>query len=166
MEIFKDVDGYNGRYKISNLGNVKSIFTKTIKKEIILKQAPDKDGYLKICLSKNNIKKNFIVHRLVASSFIPAIKGKCQVNHINGIKTDNRVENLEWCTVTENNQHAFRTGLNISPKGIEHYQGKLTNSDILEIRTRKFTTSFFAEKYGISTGTIYDIYHKRTWKHI
>lgn len=69
-------------------------------------------GYYAISLQKNKKKKNYLVSRLVAIAFIPNPENKATINHINGIKTDNRVENLEWVTYRENNIHALKTGLN------------------------------------------------------
>lgn len=163
MEIWKDIKGYEGIYHISNLGNVKSTRKN---KEIILKQTPDKDGYLKICLCKNNIKKNYIVHRLVAFSFVDFVLGKDYVNHKNGIKYDNRFENLEWCTITENNQHAFRTGLNVSPKGEDHYKIKLNNNIVLAIRNSNKKQREIAEEFNISQQTVSEVLLYKIWKHI
>ena len=107
-ENWKEIEGYNGDYLISNLGKVKSLKNN---KESILKLYKDRDGYYTIALYKNKIKKTFIVHRLVAKAFIENKDNKLTVNHINGIKTDNSLKNLEWATNIENIQHAWKTGL-------------------------------------------------------
>lgn len=108
MEIWKDVVGYEFIYQVSNLGNVKSL---KFWKERILRWWRDRDWYLSVSLSKNSVERMFIIHRLVAFYFISNPENKPQVNHKNWIKTDNKVENLEWCTNLENQQHAWRTWL-------------------------------------------------------
>lgn len=113
-ELWKPINGYEDRYHISNLGRVKSI--KRISEqdhllpERILKPG-NLRGYHRVLLLKNGHRKNVQVHRLVAKAFIPNPENKPQVNHINGVKNDNRVDNLEWVTASENKQHAFDTGL-------------------------------------------------------
>jgi hypothetical protein len=79
-----------------------------------LKPSKDEKGYLRIGLYINGKSKTYKLHRLIAEMFIPKIEGKTQVNHINGIKTDNYIENLEWCNNSENQQHAWNNGLNTS----------------------------------------------------
>lgn len=117
METWKPIAGYEGLYEISDHGNVKSLpkiigsGKSYISKEKILKPHYDTNGYVVFNLCKTEgrkIKKTRKAHRLVALAFIPNPLNKGQVNHINGIKTDNRVENLEWCTGSENNLHKFR----------------------------------------------------------
>ena len=109
-EAWKDVVGYEGLYQISNLGNIKSIYYG--EKEKILKIRKDDKGYPQAHLSKNGEMKDFKVHRLVATAFIGDIPDGFVINHINGIKDDNRVENLEICTYSHNAKEAYRLGLN------------------------------------------------------
>lgn len=102
MEIWKDIEGYNGIYKISSFGRVKNVYGRIMK--------PDKgrNGYLRVTFFDH---KRFLVHRLVATAFIPNPDGKETVNHKNGIKDDNTVSNLEWNTRSENVKHSYLTGL-------------------------------------------------------
>lgn len=119
-EIWKDIEGYEGLYQVSNIGNVKAL-AKTVnssygkkrtRKELIKSNLRDGNGYLftRLGMSKKEM-KTILIHRLVALTFIPNPENKRTVNHINGIKKDNRVENLEWASHKENTQHAIRTGL-------------------------------------------------------
>lgn len=104
MEVWKDIEGYEGLYQVSNLGRIRR--DKKIKKPHV-----DHGGYLTVWLCKHSVQKCLKVHRLVASAFLSNPEGKRTVNHINGVKTDNRVENLEWATHSENINHANKTGL-------------------------------------------------------
>jgi hypothetical protein len=106
METWKKIIGYENLYEISNYGNVKSL-KKGFKKEKLLKNRHDNVGYARVDLRLNNISKTIRVHRLVAIHFIDILEDKPQVNHINGIKDDNRVENLEWVSNTENQCHRY-----------------------------------------------------------
>lgn len=105
VEEWRAIAGYEGSYEISSLGRVKSHWRK---KENILAYNVSKDGYLHVLLWKNNKMKKFRVNRLVAFAFISTIEGKIYVNHIDGIKSNNQVSNLEWCTASENELHKCR----------------------------------------------------------
>lgn len=110
QEIWKDVVGYEGLYKVSNLGNVISNRRNYSKGLWYLSQF-NNNGYLRVSLVVNEKKKSYLVHRLVAEAFIPNPENKETVNHIDGCKTNNRVDNLEWATKQENTLHAINTGL-------------------------------------------------------
>lgn len=102
-EIWKDVKGFEGKYQISNLGNVKSLNYAKTRKEGIINPVKNKDGYLIIKLYSDKCYTK-LIHRLVAEAFIDI--PKLEVNHLNGNKADNRIENLEWCTHTENERYS------------------------------------------------------------
>lgn len=109
MEIWKDIYGYEGVYQVSNIGRVKRIgsINRVFKGEKLLKPQKCSNEYLFVGLSNKKI-KYFLIHRLVAIAFLENKENKRCVNHKNGIRTDNRVENLEWVTHSENNIHAIR----------------------------------------------------------
>lgn len=110
MEIWKDVKDFEGLYQISNTGKVRSLKRNNTNGKI-LKSAFNYKGYEVVYFSKNNKKYVRKIHRLVAESFIPNLNHKEQVNHIDGNKANNNVDNLEWCTCRENIIHAYRNNL-------------------------------------------------------
>lgn len=126
MENWKAIAGYEEHYQVSNLGRVKSLPREWVwgygairrRGELILSPGRKSDGYLSINLVRNGICKNVIIHRLVAKAFLPNPENKREVNHKNGNKGDNRLENLEWCTREENQQHAYATNLHKRTKAV------------------------------------------------
>lgn len=140
----------NGIYQISNFGNVKNI-----KKNKLLKLAINKDGYYTLLLSKNGESKSFKVHKLVASHFLkePTI----QVNHKNGIKTDNNIDNLEYVTLHENILHSWINGLSKGKyKNVGNHARKIIQLDKdTEEELRQFESVYEAsEKLGITNTSI------------
>lgn len=110
MEIWKDIAGYEGFYKISNLGKIKSLPRKGVK-EKILNPSKNNRGYLRVGLSAKGKVRYDSIHRLVAETFIENPKKMPEVNHIDGNKLNNNIENLEWVTKSENEKHAYKIGL-------------------------------------------------------
>lgn len=127
-EIWKDIPGYEGLYQVSNLGNIKSLDRyKIIKAKIkgrILKPGINSQGYYQVVLNKNGRTKHVRINRIVAQVFIKNEKNKKEVNHKDGNKQNNCVDNLEWVTPKENMQHAKINNLINPVKGKEHYKAK------------------------------------------
>lgn len=151
-EGFKAISGFEN-YMISERGEVYSI-----KRKKIMKTFKDSSGYMRISLVKNNKKHTKKVHRLVAEAFIQNKHNKPQVNHINGIKDDNRVVNLEWCTESENQKHCYKIGLRKKFKGEGNPNSKLTNKQVDEIK-EKYKSGLYSYKelgkeYGVTFGRI------------
>lgn len=138
-EIWKDIPNYDGLYKISNFGNVKSFNNKTNhKKPIILKQTIDrKNGYLTVSLSKNKEKKTYRVHRLVANAFIYNSDNYPCVNHKDGNKLNNNYNNLEWCTYQQNIIHSWENGFSYISEKHRQTASKISKERWKNYRERK-----------------------------
>jgi len=162
-EIWVDVYGHT-RYLVSNLGRVYSDYWKIYKKT-----STDKDGYVLVSLN-NKTKRRA---RVVLSSFNP-IEGmdKLQVNHVNSIRNDDRLENLEWCTVSENHKHAYKTNGKEATrmKGSTNHNSKLTEGDVREIfkllEDGSLKQKTIAEIYQVTPTTINYIKLGKSWQHV
>lgn len=167
-EIYKDIIGYEGFYQVSNLGNVKRLNYRNSGKERCLKNYLSHIGYYKICLSKNSKVITVNVHRIISQAFIPNPENKSQVNHKDGNKLNNNVENLEWVTSKENTQHAHNIGLINTSKGEDRNFSKLTEKQVLEIRKiGKLKTQIELSRiYNVNQSLISYVLNNKIWKHI
>jgi hypothetical protein len=169
-EYWEFVVGSKRMYRISTLGRVRSTGRNQSRnnKVQIMRQSKDTDGYPQLSLYIDGGKHSRKIHRLVATAFIANPENKPCVNHKNGIKTDNRVENLEWCTVMENNMHALLTGLRVIGKGVNGSMAKLTQEEVDEIRKtydpKIISMSKMGKIYNVSAGTICHIVNYTTHK--
>lgn len=153
-EIWKSIEGYEGQYIVSNIGNVRSVdrYVNTYHGPRVclgqaLKTYLGRDGYLRVALSKNMKHRRILVHRLVAKAFITNPQNKPQVNHKDGIKTNNQTWNLEWVTPSENQLHSVRVLKHKPYKipkmfGEEHWKTKV----VLQITDGKIISEFFGSK--------------------
>lgn len=160
MEEWKIINGYSN-YEISSCGRIRNI------KGNIRKQQTHYKGYKIISLRGDNGKRKTLkVHRLVAEAFIKNNENYDQVNHIDTNKTNNNVENLEWCNNSQNQKHAFQNKLK-NNHGINNPNCKLTTDQVKEILKNKNETSiYFAKKYNVSRSTISKIRTHKNWRFI
>lgn len=175
MEVeWRDIQGYEGVYQISNNGEVKSLSrfrrsrweTPVLLPERILKQKKNRHGYMTVHLRTG--KESWpSVHRLVAIAFVPNPENKSTVNHKDGVKTNNTVQNLEWATESEQMIHAISTGLYSPPdlrpfvqKGEYNRASKLKDCEIpliLKMREQGNTLKSIADKFGVGISQIHRI---------
>lgn len=168
-EIWRDIKGYEGLYRVSNCGRIKSLHGG---KEIIIKQRRGKKGkgYFQVILTKNGERKTFRVNRLVAMAFVENPANKPEVDHINTDKTNNRADNLRWVTHPENVAHSIETGL--YKRGADCSFAKLTEDDVRYIRSvyipkhPEFGRNILARKFGVSTPTITNVVTGKRYKNV
>lgn len=171
---WKKIPGYEDIYDVSSTGDVRSWYGKYGNKTFIseksklFKQAVSVKGYNFVVLSKKDNRRTINVHRLVAVLFIKNPENKPCVNHINGVKTDNRVENLEWVTYQENTNHAIDNDL--IKRGERNETSKLTRNDVLDIRNTYMLGCFnqkeIAKAFNITRSNVSAIITERSWAHV
>jgi hypothetical protein len=173
METWRAVVGFEGFYEVSDHGNVRRIAPwcdgrKTKPGRISVR--PKQSGYVRVILHREKVHKEFAVHRLVAAAFIGHLPSlRHQVNHKNGKRADNRVVNLEYLLPSENQLHACRVLHRPSRPGSKHHNAKLSENDVLEIRSR-YTEGALQKKlaieFGVSRATICQICSRQIWTHV
>jgi hypothetical protein len=166
-----EISGYS-RYMVSDSGAIFSKERKVMRLGRMVKTgginlSPDtsRDGYSLVCLTDDNNKRKMLrLHRVVLISFCgyPEDKNMTQVNHINGIKSDNTLSNLEWVTPSQNTSHAFRLGLIKKPCGAGNAKKGLSNLQKLEISNSKESLSVLSKKFGVSIWAIRRIIKKHS----
>jgi hypothetical protein len=188
-EIWKDIPGYETLYQASNLGRIRSmehLVFRTNKPMIIpkkywsykghnLKLNTDSEGYIRCTLSKSGKTRRYLVHRIIAMTFIPNPQSLPQINHIDEDKHNNRIENLEWCTANYNlsfnggrkKRALTKTGKpNLLGSGENHYASKLKNGQVVDIYRDQRNYKEISAHYNISITTVYDIKKKRRWTNL
>ena len=176
-EVWKSISGYEQLYEISNLGRVKSLprlikaRNPFISKEYIRKPVLYNNGYLCIRLSKDGFVKNHSLHRLIATEFLNKLDESYEVNHIDGNKLNNSLDNLEWVTKADNQKHAHKLGLNKSnfKPMFEELNGnsKLSKTEIIIIKdklSKGISQRRIADEHNVTQATIADINRNKTHK--
>lgn len=177
MEIWKDIKGYEGKYQISSYGRVKRIDHYSgnwhFPERILKLRYTKRDHYTVIRLTgSNRTAHDYRVHRLVAQAFIPNPENKATVNHIDGNKNNNHVENLEWNTREENMQHAYKHHLKKPMKGALNANAKLTPDQVKQIRkeyvrqSRIHGTVALAKKYGVTNRIIGLVVNHKAYRNV
>lgn len=165
-EIWKDIEGFEKIYLVSNLARVKRIMHRKNPTNTIMTTSLNSNGYHRLSLCLNGKRYDRILSRLVAIAHIPNPDNKPEVNHLRG-KDDNRACSLEWSTTKENIRHAWDTGLSTSKKGQDANMSKLTEKEVLEIRAIKgMTKRNIAKLYNIGEAAVGKIINRQRWTHI
>lgn len=170
-EELRAIPGLDGFYSATNLGCIFSHNYRRTRRIHELSQATHPEGYKRVKLFAMNKKSPTPVHRLVAMAFLPNPKNLPQVNHKDGNKGNNVVENLEWCDNAHNQKHAAAHGLHVYPCGEAHAMAVLNEEDVRKIKDELRSTAAYkgqlkeiGERYGVSLHCIFDIKHGRSWR--
>lgn len=157
-----DIKGYEGLYKVSDTGEIYSVISDRLLKVDLLGKYPQIKLY-----SKLGVKKSHLIHRLAYSSFVGDIPDRYCINHIDGNKFNNSLLNLECVTYSENNLHALRTGLKVSPTGSKWHRSKLREEQVKEIKlflSQGKTNTSISKLFNVHRVTISDISRGKTWR--
>lgn len=180
-EKWKDISGYEGLYKVSNLGRVRSfVYWRGTTKRILKPTSKGRQGEQRLCVSLSKIgkkSKTMRIHRLVLESFISPCPLGMECRHLNGNPFDNKLSNLKWGTHSENVLDAVGHGTHVDNSGSNNGRSKLVDVDILKIRQlgklgrngntgQKLSCREIAEIFNVDGKTIYNIIKNTAWQHI
>ena len=173
-EVWKEIEGYEGIYEVSNLGRIRSLPRKGRKQIKVLCPSPNTDGYLLVQLRRDGKRKSCLVHRLVLGAFDPIIDTTLEGNHKDLDVTNNKLSNLEWCTPKENSEHYWVTADTSdrnTPKGEDHHLSVLNIDTVKEIR-RLWDENIIKSKseigrlFGVGESTVRQVINRVTWKDV
>lgn len=157
------IAGYEGLYEVSSAGQVRRVGRR------ILKDQLSGPGYRKVVLCRSNVARPHLVHRLVAAAFLPADSSRPHVNHIDGSRDNNDISNLEWCTQSENLQHAASLGRMTHNRGEGCGTAQLTEEDVHWVRLwldQGYSCASVSRAFSVSYSAISHIKHGTTWRHL
>ncbi len=169
MEEWRDIKGYEGSYQISNLGRIKTFKVRAnFYPDGVISKGYMAGEYMVASITKNKKRRGLCIHKLIAHAFIPNPLNRNEVNHIDGNKLNNAIENLEWCTHSENVIHAFKTGLMVGHirRGEKSNNHKLSSIDVSIIKSAReegFTQKQIATYFKISQANVSFITHNKRW---
>ncbi len=173
MEIWKPVVHFEGYYEVSDRGRVRRIAPwcdgRKTKPADTLKCNVKQSGYVRVSLHREGVISEFAVHRLVMAAFVGPLPPGHDVNHKNGEKADNRVENLEYLTKSENQLHSYRVLGTASRPGSKHHNAKLTEDGVVQariLRSNGYMVKDLAIRFGVSQPTMSAALNGTAWRHV
>lgn len=175
-ETWAPISGFGNAYSVSTMGNVQRTSPKLLRHRKCdpwlnfsptpCSQSKNPGGYMQVRIGPAGAQKTVSVHKLVAVTFIQNPNGFMEINHIDGNKENNRVDNLEWTTRSKNLKHAVSMGLLSIARGEEHANAKLDNAAVLKIRNSGIPAKELAASLGVSLSLIYLVKQRKIWRHL
>lgn len=166
-ETWLPVVGFEGRYSVSDLGNVMSMNYRGTGMMRLLVPAATWDGYVRVCLLKDGKQVSKRIHSLVMAAFVGPRPSKHDINHKSGVKTDNSLSNLEYCSSSQNRLHAYKIGAQVPMCGEAHPSAKLNEEKVRDVKRRLAageTRASIARLHGVGASSITLIAQGKRWR--